>query len=54
MRAAPAPPCLARTVRLGAWIKKTFSLKPSLNRIREVRKEDRDPAALTNQVDRMY
>lgn len=36
---------LVRTpeVKLGAWMKRTFSLKPALNRIREQRKEHRNP-----------
>jgi hypothetical protein len=44
-------------VRLGAWIKRTFSLKPALNRIRESRKDFRgnpdDPDSFTKQVDAM-
>ncbi|EFJ44293.1 hypothetical protein VOLCADRAFT_106447 [Volvox carteri f. nagariensis] len=40
-------------VRLAAWIKRTFSLKPSLNRIREQRKEHRDPEDYSLQVELM-
>ncbi|KXZ51571.1 hypothetical protein GPECTOR_12g534 [Gonium pectorale] len=40
-------------VRFATWFKRTFSLKPSLNRIREQRKEYRDPAELNTQVDFM-
>lgn len=40
-------------VRFATWVKRTFSLKPSLNRIREQRKEYRDPEALNQQVDLM-
>lgn len=47
-------PCLwPRAVRLGAWIKRTFSLKPSLNAIRERRKDQRDPANRSMQVEWM-
>lgn len=41
------------SVRLGAWMKRTFSLKPALNRIREQRKDQRDPANLSKQVEYM-
>lgn len=55
---------LVRTpeVRVGAWIKKTFSLKPALERVREKRAEARPIAAVreqegldvaTRQVERM-
>lgn len=40
-------------MRFATWVKRTFSLKPSLNRIREQRKEYRDPQALNQQVDLM-
>jgi hypothetical protein len=40
-------------VRFAAWVKRTFSLKPSLERIREARKPFRDPEVLTQQVERM-
>ncbi|GLI59296.1 hypothetical protein VaNZ11_001149 [Volvox africanus] len=40
-------------VRLATWIKRTFSLKPSLNRIREQRKEHRDPEDHSLQVELM-
>ncbi|GFR45615.1 hypothetical protein Agub_g7022 [Astrephomene gubernaculifera] len=40
-------------VRLATWIKRTFSLKPSLNRIREQRKDQRDPEAQSLQVELM-
>mmetsp|Transcript_2994 Transcript_2994/g.7392 ORF Transcript_2994/g.7392 Transcript_2994/m.7392 type:complete len:250 (-) Transcript_2994:586-1335(-) len=40
-------------VRLGAWMKRTFSLKPALNRIREARKDTRDPEQLSKQVEAM-
>ena len=40
-------------VRFGAWFKRTFSLKPSLNKIREQRKDFRDPEGFTQQVERM-
>jgi hypothetical protein len=40
-------------VRFGAWFKRTFSLKPALERIRERRRDVRDPAHLSQQVERM-
>ena len=40
-------------VMLGAWMKRTFSLKPALNKIRESRKEQREPGNLSKQVDSM-
>ncbi|KAG2428682.1 hypothetical protein HXX76_011387 [Chlamydomonas incerta] len=40
-------------VRFATWIKRTFSLKPSLNRIREQRKEHRDPQEASLQVELM-
>mmetsp|Transcript_11352 Transcript_11352/g.19868 ORF Transcript_11352/g.19868 Transcript_11352/m.19868 type:complete len:248 (-) Transcript_11352:471-1214(-) len=40
-------------VRFGAWMKRTFALKPALNRIREQRKDFRDPEQLTKQVEWM-
>lgn len=40
-------------VRFGAWFKRTFSLKPALERIREQRREHRDPEQLSLQVERM-
>ncbi|PNH08959.1 hypothetical protein TSOC_004472 [Tetrabaena socialis] len=40
-------------VRFATWVKRTFSLKPSLNRIREQRKEHRDPAEQSLQVELM-
>lgn len=40
-------------VRFGAWFKRTFSLKPALERIRERRKDARDPELQTPQVERM-
>lgn len=40
-------------VRLGAWMKRTFSLKPALNRIREARQDYRDPNNLSKQVEYM-
>ncbi|KAJ9518662.1 hypothetical protein QJQ45_018754 [Haematococcus lacustris] len=39
-------------VRFGTWLKRTFALKPALNRIRENRKEQR-PEAVNKQVERM-
>jgi hypothetical protein len=45
--------CPLPTVRFGAWVKRTFSLKPSLERIREARKGFRDADVQTQQVDRM-
>jgi hypothetical protein len=44
-------PCHA--VQLGAWMKRTFSLKPALNKIRESRKEFRAPDNLSKQVESM-
>lgn len=40
-------------VRFGAWMKRTFSLKPALNKIREVHRDARDPAQQSKQVDWM-
>ncbi|MEW5302197.1 MAG: hypothetical protein WDW36_005001 [Sanguina aurantia] len=40
-------------VRLGAWFKRTFSLKPALNQIREARAEVRTAGAQSQQVERM-
>lgn len=40
-------------VRFGAWVKRTFSLKPALERIRERRPEARSPEKVSFQVDRM-
>lgn len=40
-------------VQLGAWMKKTFALKPALNRIREERKGVRPESNLSDQVSRM-
>jgi hypothetical protein len=40
-------------VRFGAWFKRTFSLKPALERVRERCKDARDPELRTPQVDRM-
>jgi hypothetical protein len=40
-------------VRFGAWVKRTFSLKPALERIREGRREARNPELLSQQVERM-
>lgn len=40
-------------VQLGAWMKRTFSLKPALNKIRESRKEFRSPDNLSKQVESM-
>ncbi|KAG2490491.1 hypothetical protein HYH03_011119 [Edaphochlamys debaryana] len=40
-------------VRFATWVKRTFSLKPSLNRIREQRKEFRDPSEQNSQVELM-
>jgi len=40
-------------VRFGAWVKRNFSLKPALERIREGRTEARNPEKLTMQVERM-
>ncbi|KAI8473903.1 MAG: hypothetical protein J3K34DRAFT_409551 [Monoraphidium minutum] len=40
-------------VRFGSWFKRTFSLKPALERIRERRKDVRSPELMTPQVDRM-
>ncbi len=40
-------------MRFGAWVKRTFSLKPSLERIREARKQFRDPEVQTQQVEHM-
>mmetsp|Transcript_32324 Transcript_32324/g.71510 ORF Transcript_32324/g.71510 Transcript_32324/m.71510 type:complete len:247 (+) Transcript_32324:119-859(+) len=40
-------------VRFGAWMKKTFSLKPALNSIRENRKDHRAAEQLSKQVDFM-
>jgi hypothetical protein len=40
-------------VRFGAWVKRTFSLKPALERIREGRREARSPELLSQQVERM-
>ena len=48
-----AYPRYPATVRLGAWVKRTFSLKPALERIRENRKEQRNPEHLSQQVERM-
>lgn len=40
-------------VRFGAWLKRTFSLRPALERIRERRKDARDPDHMTQQVEHM-
>lgn len=40
-------------VRFGAWMKRTFSLKPSLNKIREARSDVRVPEHQSKQVERM-
>ncbi|KAF8057251.1 TIC56 [Scenedesmus sp. PABB004] len=40
-------------VRFGAWVKRTFSLKPALERIREGRREARNPEQQSQQVERM-
>jgi hypothetical protein len=40
-------------VRFGAWVKRTFSLKPALERIRERRPEARNPEKVSFQVERM-
>ncbi|KAG1675778.1 hypothetical protein FOA52_012434 [Chlamydomonas sp. UWO 241] len=40
-------------VQLGAWMKRTFSLKPALNRIRETRKDVRVAGNLSMQVEAM-
>jgi hypothetical protein len=40
-------------VRFGAWVKRTFSLKPALERIRESRREQRNPEQLSQQIERM-
>ncbi|KIZ05804.1 hypothetical protein MNEG_2158 [Monoraphidium neglectum] len=40
-------------VRFGAWFKRTFSLKPALERIRDRRKDARNPELLSPQVERM-
>jgi hypothetical protein len=42
-------------VRFAAWVKRTFSLKPSLERIREARRGFREGEAhtQTQQVERM-
>ncbi len=42
-----------RAVRLGAWMKRTFSLKPALNKIRESRKDFRGSENLSKQVEHM-
>jgi hypothetical protein len=44
---------LFTAVRFGAWVKRTFSLKPALERIREGRREARSPELLSQQVERM-
>lgn len=41
-------------VQIGAWLKKTLSLKPALNFMRKERANERNPDAYTSQVDRMY
>jgi len=50
---APTTNALLVAVRLGAWIKKTFSLKPALERIRERRRDFRSPEHATLQIERM-
>ena len=41
-------------VMLGSWMKRTFSLKPALNKIREARKErGQEPGNVSKQVDSM-
>ncbi|GBF91459.1 hypothetical protein Rsub_04199 [Raphidocelis subcapitata] len=40
-------------VRFGSWFKRTFSLKPALERIRDRRKDARNPELRTPQVERM-
>jgi hypothetical protein len=40
-------------VRFGAWVKRTFSLKPALERIREGRRDVRNPELQSQQVERM-
>jgi hypothetical protein len=47
------PSCYVPAVRFGAWMKRTFSLKPALERIRESRPEARNPEKLSFQVERM-
>ena len=49
------PPTLSKTlaVRLGAWMKRTFSLKPALNKIREARKDFRGAENQSKQVELM-
>jgi hypothetical protein len=47
------PAALPAAVRFGAWVKRTFSLKPALERIREGRREARNPQLLSQQVERM-
>ena len=40
-------------MRFGAWLKRTFSLKPALERIRDTRKDVRSAEHQTAQVERM-
>lgn len=40
-------------MRFGAWFKRTFSLKPALERIREARRDVRRPELQSQQVERM-
>ena len=40
-------------MRFATWFKRTFSLKPALNRAREQRADFRDPEAYSLQVERM-
>jgi hypothetical protein len=47
---APSP---APAVRFAAWVKRTFSLKPSLERIREARRTIRTSEVQSQQVERM-
>jgi len=49
----PAPPHAAPAVRFGAWFKRTFSLKPALERIRERRRDFRTPDSASQQIERM-
>ena len=41
-------------VRAATWVKKTFGLKPALERIRKERAQFRDGNPRTEQVDSMY
>ena len=46
-------PLYILAVRLGAWMKRTFSLKPALNKIREARKDFRGAENQSKQVELM-